>query len=432
MYYFVGIKGAGMSSLAAIMHDLGYKVSGSDLAKHFFTEKSLDERNIKYYPYNKDNIDKDMIIIKGASIKEDHEEIVKAKELNLEIITYEEMVGRISREFKTICVCGCHGKTTTTALMSKAFDKINYLIGDGTGYATRDNEFLALESCEYKRHFLNYQPYYTVITNIDLDHVDYYKDINDLIDAYQEFANKSTKKVVAYGEDKNIKKMKLNKDIIYFGLEEKDDIYATNIDYYEKGIKFDVIANNKLYGTFNLPLFGKHQLLDALAVISVCYLEDMNPEKVNKNLSNFAGARRRFTIEEVKDSIIIDDYAHHPNEVKATIEGIKQKYPNKKIVCILQPHTFSRTKEFANDFVKVLSNVDASYILDIHPAREKQEDFPDITSNIIIDKLDNGYHITKDDATELVKHKGSVFLFMDPNDISSLENDLKDKLTKED
>lgn len=431
MYYFVGIKGAGMSSLAAIMYDLGYNVSGSDVDKHFFTEKSLDDRNIKYYSYDKNNIKEDMIIIKGASIKDDHEEIIKARELGLKIITYEEMVGQISREFKTICICGCHGKTTTTALMAKAFDKINYLIGDGTGYATRDNEFLALESCEYKRHFLHYQPYYTVITNIDLDHVDYYKDINDIISAYQEFSSLTTKTVVAYGEDENIRKMQLDKDIVYFGLEEDDDIYATNIEYREDGISFDVIANKELYGKFNLPLYGKHQLLDVLAVISVCFLENMDASKVNENLSKFKGARRRFSEEIVNDSIIIDDYAHHPNEVKATIDAIKQKYPTKKIVCILQPHTFSRTEEFASDFVNVLKEVDASYILDIHPAREKQEDYPNITSDIIINKLDNGFHIIKDDATPLVKHKGSVYLFMDPNDISSLENDLKEKLNKE-
>ena len=430
MYYFVGIKGAGMSSLAAIMYDLGYNVEGSDIDKHFFTEKSLDERNIKYYPYNKDNIKKDMIIIKGASIKDDHEEIVKAKEMGLEIITYEEMVGRISREFKTICVCGCHGKTTTTSMMSIAFDNINYLIGDGTGYATRDNEFMALESCEYKRHFLNYLPYYTVITNIDLDHVDYFKDIDDVILAYQQFASKTVKKVVAYGEDDNIKKMVLDKEIVYFGLDKKDNVYADNIVYNENGISFDVYADDRLYGSFNLPIYGKHQLLDALAVITVCYLEEMNSKKVSDNLSKFKGARRRFSEEFVGNSVIIDDYAHHPNEVKATIEAIKQKYPDKKIVCILQPHTYSRTEEFADDFVKILNEVDASYILDIHPAREKQEDFPNVTSDIIINKLENGYHITKDDASDLVKYKDSVYLFMDPNDISSLENDLKERLSK--
>lgn len=430
MYYFIGIKGAGMSSLASIMHDLGYKVIGSDVDKHFFTEQSLDERNIKYLAYNKDNIKKDMIIIKGASIKEDHEEVIKAKELGLEIITYEQMVGRLTEEFKTICVCGCHGKTTTTSLMACAIDNINYLIGDGRGYASIDNDLFALESCEYRRHFLNYLPYYTVITNIDLDHVDYFKDINDIIDAFSQFASKTIKKVVAYGEDENIRKIKVDRDFVYFGLKENDDIYATNIIYKEDGISFDVYADYKYLDHFDLPLYGEHQLLDVLAVISVCYLENIDMNKVKENLSKFRGARRRFSETVVGSSVIIDDYAHHPNEVKAVISSVKQKYPDKKIVCILQPHTFSRTKEFANDFIKILNTVDASYVLDIHPARERQEDYPDITSDIIINGLKNGYHITKDDASILLKHKGSVYIFMDPNDISSLEKDLEDKLKK--
>ena len=312
--------------------------------------------------------------------------------------------------------------------MSKAIDNINYLIGDGTGYANKDNDLFALESCEYKRHFLNYLPYYTIITNIDLDHVDYYKDINDLIDAYSTFASKTIKKIVAYGEDENIKKLNIDKDIIYYGLEDNNDVVASNINYYDKGISFDVYIYDEFYYHFDLPLFGKHQLLDVLSVISVCYLEQIDPSTIQDNLKEFKGARRRFSETIVDNSVIIDDYAHHPNEIKATIEAVRQKYKDKKIVCIFQPHTFSRTKEFADDFVKVLSEVDASYILDIHPAREKQEDFKDITSNIIIDKLDNGYSITKDNANCLLKHKGSVYIFMDPNDISSLEKDLENKL----
>ena len=429
MYFFVGIKGAGMSALAAIMHDLGYQVMGSDVDKHFFTEKSLLDRNIKFFAYNEENIKKDMIIIKGASIKDEHIEIKKAKELDLEIITYEEMLGKLTRKFKTICICGCHGKTTTTALMAKAIDNINYLIGDGTGYASIDNSFFALESCEYKRHFLNYLPYYTVITNIDFDHVDYFKDIEDVISAYSEFAGLTLNKVVAYGEDENIRKINIDKEFVYYGLTDDNDIKATNVNYHQDGIDFGVYAYDEFYGHFNLPLYGTHQLLDVLAVIAICYLEKIEASVVQSNLSMFEGARRRFSEKIVEDSVIIDDYAHHPSEVKATIDAVKQKYHGKNIVCILQPHTFSRTKEFAAEFVEILNTVDAAYILDIHPAREKQEDYPDITSDIIIDKLNNGYSITKDDASELIKHKGSVYVFMDPNDISSLEQDLEKKLT---
>ena len=178
MYYFIGIKGTGMSALAVILKQLGNTVMGSDIDKHFFTEEELIKNNIPFYTYNEDNIKENYTIIKGASIKEDNAELIKAKELKLKIYEYNEMVGELTKDFKTICIAGCHGKTTTTNMMSLAFRNqgINYLIGDGTGYADRDNAFFALESCEYQRHFLAYHPYYAVITNIDLDHVDYFKE----------------------------------------------------------------------------------------------------------------------------------------------------------------------------------------------------------------------------------------------------------------
>ena len=279
MYHFIGIKGAGMSALAVILKKLGYEVNGSDLEKHFFTEEELIKNNIEMTPYDKKNIKEGMKIIKGASITEDNIELIRAKELGLEIITYEEMVGKLTREYKTICIAGCHGKTTTTAMTSLVFDKIvgiNYLIGDGTGYADKKNSFFALESCEYKRHFLSYLPYYAVILNIDLDHVDYFKDINDVINAYEEFANSATKMVITCGDDELVRKMKLTKEVSYFGINEDNDIRAINIEYNQNGTSFDVIAKGELYGHFDLPIYAKHQLLDSLAVISICYYENFD------------------------------------------------------------------------------------------------------------------------------------------------------------
>ena len=427
MYHFIGIKGAGMSALAVILKQLGYEVKGSDLDKHFFTESELIKNNIKMTPYNEENIYEGLTIIKGASITDDNVELIKAKKLNLEIIGYEEMLGKLTREYNTICIAGCHGKTTTTAMMSQVLNNIigiNYLIGDGTGYAKKDNKFFALESCEYKRHFLNYLPYYAVILNIDLDHVDYFKDIDDVILAYQQFASKATKMVIACGDDANVHKMKLDKKIAYFGLNENNNIHAINIVYSKEGTTFDVIADNNPYGHFDLPIYATHQLLDALAVISVCYYENLDSKEVQNYFKDFTGARRRFTETIVKDNIIIDDYAHHPNEVKSTINAIKQKYPDKQIIAIFQPHTFTRTKEFANDLAKVFNEVDAAYIMDIHPAREKQSDYSDITKDIIIDKLNNGYPINIDEANKLNVYNNAVFIFMSPNDISKLEDDL--------
>ena len=431
MYHFVGIKGAGMSSLAQIMKKLGYDVQGSDIDKHFFTEQGLIENNIKFFPYSEDNIKENMKIVKGESIKDDNIEIVKAKELGLDIYSYVEMVGKLTKKFKTICIAGCHGKTTTTSMASLVLNNIkgaNYLIGDGTGYANESNEFFILESCEYKRHFLEYSPYYAIITNIDLDHVDYYKDIDDVIDAYREFANKASKMVIACGDDSYTHSLDINPPIFYYGIDDDNDIKAININYKEDGTSFEVEVEGNYYGFFDLPIYGKHMLLDALAVIAVCYYERIEAKEVSKILKTFKGAKRRFSQTKVNDSIIIDDYAHHPNEVKATIKAIKQKYPNKKIVAIFQPHTFTRTKEFASDLVKVFSGVDKAFIMDIHPARERQEDYPDVTSNIIINELENGYHINIDEANKLYEEKDAVYVFMSPNDISKLEKDLIEML----
>ena len=157
----------------------------------------------------------------------DNPELIKANELNLNIYEYNEMVGVLTRKFKTVCIAGCHGKTTTTTMLSNALKnikKISYLIGDGTGYADRESEYFILESCEYQRHFLAYQPYYAIITNIDFDHVDYYKNIDDVINAYQEFALKADKMVIACGDDPYTHLLEVNKPIFYYGLEDDNDI----------------------------------------------------------------------------------------------------------------------------------------------------------------------------------------------------------------
>lgn len=431
MYHFIGIKGSGMSALAQIMKNLGYDVQGSDVETHFFTEEGLVKDGIKILPFDENNIHENMKIVRGATFTDDHPEVKRAKELGLNIYNYADMVGSLTRKFKTICIAGCHGKTTTTSMMAHVLNQIkgaNYLIGDGTGYSNKENEFFILESCEYRRHFLAYTPYYAIITNIDLDHVDYFKDINDVVDAYNEFANKAEKMVIACGDDPYTHYLDINKPIFYYGIDEDNDIIAKNIEYKKDGTSFEVFVEDNYYGFFDLPIYGKHMLLDALAVISVCYYERLDVKEVSKLLKTFHGAKRRFTETVVDDTIIIDDYAHHPNEVKATIKSIRQKYPDKKLVTVFQPHTFSRTKEFANALASAMNLADYSYVLEIHPAREKQEDFEGVTSKLIIDQLDHGEAITMNDSSTLAQYKGSVILFMSPNDLSTLENETIEKI----
>lgn len=429
MYHFVGIKGSGMSSLAQIMHDLGYEVEGSDIEKHFFTEDNLRKLNIPILPIDENNIKEGMKIVRGASFNDDNVEIKKALELGLPIYNYNEMLGSLTKKFKSICVAGCHGKTTTTAMLSHVLNNIvgsNYLIGDGTGFANKENEYFVLESCEYKRHFLEYHPYYAIITNIDLDHVDYYKNIDDVIDAYREFASLTENMVIACGDDQYTRFLNINKPVFYYGIDSDNDIIAKEIEYSEDGIHFEVEAEGNYYGTYDLPLYGKHMLLDALACISVCYYERLDFKEVSRELKTFKGAKRRFSETIVGNNVVIDDYAHHPNEVKASIKAVKQKYPNKKILAVFQPHTFTRTLEFASDLAEVLNIADEAYVLDIHPAREKQEDYPNVTSNLIVDKLKNGKLIKIDDYDLFKNLENTVILFMSPNDISSLENKVID------
>ena len=427
-YFFVGIKGAGMSALAQILKELGYEVAGSDKPNHYFTEKDLIEKGIEIFEFNKDNIKEDMIIVQGNSFNDEHEEIIRANELGLKIYSYQDMVGKLTGMFKTITIAGCHGKTTTTSMLSHVFDGIkgcNYLIGDGTGHANKENEYFALESCEYKRHFLSYKPYYAIITNIELDHVDYFTGIDDVISAYQEYAKLAEKMVIACGDDPYTHTLEVNVPIFYYGLNDDNDIIAKDVEFTDEGISFDVFVEENYYGHFDLPLYGKHMLLNALAVIGVCYYERIEAKDVAKYLKTFEGAKRRFSETVVGNSVIVDDYAHHPTEVKLTIRAAKQKYPDKKIITIFQPHTFTRTKEFASELVEVMNEADASYILDIHPAREKQEDYPDITSDIIIKDLNNGFKINIDEAEVLNQYDNAVFLFMSPNDISKIEKDLE-------
>ncbi len=433
MYYFIGIKGSGMSALAAILFDLGYEVKGSDIDKHFFTETGLIERGIEILPYNKDNIQEGMTIVCGNAIKEDHEELIRARELDLTIHTYPEIVGKLSRMFKTITVAGCHGKTSTTSLLAHVLNTIsgaNYLIGDGTGHANKENKYFALEACEYQRHFLAYSPYYAIITNIELDHVDYFKDIDDVIDAYREYASNAEKMVLACGDDPYTHSLDINKPIFYYGLDDDNDIIAKDVEYSKNGTSFDVFVEDNYYGHFDLPIFGKHQLLNALAVIGVCSYERLDAKEVAKALKTFTGAKRRFSETIIGDTIIIDDYAHHPTEVKVTIKAAMQKYEGKEIVVVFQPHTFSRMKEFFDDYVEVLSMASKAYIMEIHGSREKAEDF-DVTSGDLIKKVKNSESINIDEAEKLVKHKNSVILFMSPNDISKLENEYINLLNEE-
>lgn len=433
MYHFIGIKGSGMASLALILHGLGFEVQGSDIDEHLFTEDEVRAAGIKILPFSADNIKEDMIIVKGNAFKDTHEEVVRAKELGLKIYSYQEMIAKLTERFETITIAGCHGKTTTTSMLSHVLKNItgcNYLIGDGTGYANKDNKYFALEACEWQRHFLAYKPYYAIITNIELDHMDYYKDISDIVDAYQEYANHAEKMIIACGDDPYTHSLEVKPPIFFYGLDDDNDIQARNVEYHNEGTSFDVFVEDNYYGHFDLPLYGKHMLLNSLAVIGVCYYERLDAREVAKYLKTFEGAKRRFKEKVIGDIVTIDDYAHHPTEVKVTIKGARQKYPDKEIVAVLMVHTLSRAKMFAQEFADALNLADKAYITDIYTDRP-EEGYDGVTYKDIMDKTNNCEHITLETVDKLLKHKNAVILFMSSKAIYVYKDKYEELLAKE-
>lgn len=422
-YYCIGIKGSGMATLAEILFDLGHEVSGyDDYKEHKFTQEGLDKRGIKIYYDSTHDIPKDTIVTYSKAFSADHPEIKRVKSLGLKIIAYNELLGKLSSEFKTIGVSGTHGKTTTSTMISHVLGETkgcNYFIGDGSGFADRKNELFTLESCEFNRHFLAYHPYYAIVTNIELEHTECYKDIDEIIKTFEEFANKAHH-VIACGDDKNVRKMNLKNDVTYYGFDDCNDVVCKNVTLDKNGSKFDVYIKGKLYGHFDIPLFGNHMILNALACITVCNMEGVDTEKIHSLLHTFKNAKRRFKEKKFGSVVTIDDYAHHPTEIKVTIQSARQKYPNKEIVAVFLPNTYSRTKALMSDFISALKTADKAYVMDIHCDRERKEDYPGVSSDEIIKNVPNAEKISLDTVDKLLKHKNAAICFMSCTNIYEL------------
>ncbi len=413
-YFFAGIEGSGMAALASMLYDMGNFVIGCDDAKVYsFTLEELQKRNIKVYK-DAEALTKDMIYVYTAAIHEDHYSYKKAKELGCVMYGYYEMIGELTKKYVSICISGTHGKTTTTAMLSHIFENTvgtNYLIGDGTGVIDKNSNNFIVESCEFERHLLNYYPKYTVITNIFYDHVDCYKNIEEIIETFQTFVDQTKDKVIACGDNENVRKLSSDK-IVYYGFNENNDVRGVIKELRPDGSSFDVYIHGDFYGSFNLNIFGKHMIENALACIYVAHLYGIDKGDITKYLNNFEGAKRRFSEEVIGDVVLVDDYAHHPNEVATVLKTARQKYPDKELVPVLIPYTLSRTKAFYKEFAEVLKEADKVYVADVEPAREKYEDFPGVTADLIINEIPNAEHISEDEIDKLYKHKNAVIPFM--------------------
>ncbi|GAF39634.1 UDP-N-acetylmuramate--L-alanine ligase [Agrilactobacillus composti DSM 18527 = JCM 14202] len=423
IYYFIGIKGTGMAALAMILHDMGQEVEGSDISKHTFTQGPLEAADIPIYDFSKANLKPGMIVIAGNAFDDDQVEIKQAKAMNLEFYRYHEYVGKLMANYTSIGVAGTHGKTSTTGLLAHVLGgvaKTAYLIGDGMGKGDADARFFVFEADEYRRHFLAYHPDYLIMTNIDFDHPDYYKDINDVVAAFQTEANQVKKALFIWGDDAHLQQLTAKVPIYTYGTKTTDDFQAVNIKRGVNGSEFDVLHHGKNIGHYQIPLFGEHNILNSLAVVGVSFLEKISAQELAAEFLTYKGAKRRFAEKDIADMTIIDDYAHHPSEINATLDAARQKFPDKQIIAVFQPHTYSRLKALLSGFVQSLNKADKVYLTDIFGSI--REHSGNISINDLADKLDNGGDVLKvDDMSPLLQYHNAVVVFMGAGDIPKYE-----------
>lgn len=408
-FYFIGIGGVGMSAIAMLLKNTGSVVSGSELIANVAT-KILEDAGINIcYEQNGRSIDKsfDLIVI-SAAIPESNHDLSKARELGIKVIKYSEVLGLLMKRKRGIAVSGTHGKTTTAAMISTVlkaagFDPASVIGGDLSefekDFCAGKGEYLVAEACEYDRTFLRLFPQIGIITNIDEDHLDYYKDIDVLRSAFAEFASSVSHDgmLVINGQDHNIKEAlgDLNCKVESYAIDSSLPVstrhkwIATKPLWRNNQNCFNVYCSGKFYGKFTLIVPGVHNVMNALASIVVCSHLGVGNDVIIKALSAYKGVDRRFQVLGTVNGItVIDDYAHHPTAIHATLGVARETFPGRRIWCLYQPHQFSRTKLLLDMFVNSFDNADKITFAEIYPARDSVADKKSVSSADVVFKME--------------------------------------------
>ncbi len=372
-----------MSGIAEVLINLGFTVTGSDLNMSSITSHLEKLGAVMYKGHDPGNIADADVVVYSSAVKKDNVEIQYAESQKIPVIRRAEMLGELMRMKQSIAVAGTHGKTTTTSMIGTVLQQGGIdptLIVGGKVRSLKTNaklgssEYIVVEADEFDRSFLKLVPNLAVITNIESDHLDCYKDLDEIKRTFLEFANsvpfygliifcldeKALQEIVPYFERR----------IMTYGLNPQAEVRAVDIDSDKFNINFEVIWKNKNLGRVNLHLPGEHNVKNSLAAISTGLEFKIPFEKIKKALEEFKGVHRRFEIKQNRDDIlVVDDYAHHPTEIKASLEGARKGFEN-RIIAVFQPHLYSRTRDFCQDFAQSFFNADILIVTDIYPARE--------------------------------------------------------------
>lgn len=383
--YFIGIGGISMSGLAEILAERHFTVSGSD-AKQSDLTTSLQEHGIQvFYGQRSENITKDIdLIVYTAAIKEDNPELAAARALHIPTMTRAELLGQMMKNYQVpIAVSGTHGKTTTTSMISEILlsARLDPTLSIGGIYKAiggniriGSSEYFVTEACEYTNSFLSFFPKIGIILNVEEDHMDFFHDINEIRQSFHDFAAllPADGTLIVNGDIPELSKITegISCRIITFGTKDTYDYYPTDITYDDMARPSFTLHHGSLSTTVTLGVTGEHNVYNSLAAIALAELLRIEFPIIKEALSAFTGTDRRF---EYKGSLggitILDDYAHHPTEITATLKAAAN-YPHDRLICVFQPHTYSRTKAFLDDFAGALSLADIVVLADIYPARE--------------------------------------------------------------
>ncbi len=444
--HFIGIGGIGMSGIARLLLSCGMKVSGSDLKKTKITEELQRQGAAIFIGHGSKNIRGADLAVYSSAIKEDNLEIQAAKRLKIPLIKRAQALAELMRDKTVITVTGSHGKTTTTSLVSYLLLEagLHPSVAIGGILKNIDNnaclgkgELFVAEADESDGSFLYYQPKYSIITNIDHEHLDYYKDFKDEVNAFKEFIHKTDKNgcVFCCADDKNLREIIKTYEgkYVLFGLDEDADIFPQNIKIDGLSCEFDCFYKNKLIDRFYLALGGMHNISNALAVIALGLELGVELKFIKKALASYKGAGRRMETKfKNGDYLIIDDYAHHPTEIKATLSAIKQLRV-KRVIAVFQPHRFTRTKLLWDEFAKCFALADNIIITDIYAAAEPP--IEGVTACLLTEKIKehhkNVTFVVKENIVSYISgiiSPGDLVITLGAGDITKICDELVERI----
>lgn len=436
--HFVGIGGIGMSAIAEVLHHQGFRISGSDRELNDVTERLSDLGIEIFEGHSESNIEDIEVLVYSSAVPGDNPEVQAAIKNNIPVINRAEMLAETMRMKYGIGVAGTHGKTTTTSmigltLVEAGLDPTMIVGGrlsalNGSNARLGKSELIVVEADEFDRTFLKLNPVVAVLTSLEAEHLDTYKDIDDIKSAFTEYANK----VPFYGfvalcidepELKNISEG-IKRKIIKYGLSNDADVQAVNLEHQGFNSSYSVKYFGKELGRIELSLPGNHNIKNSLAAVTVAIRLGVDFEVVKKTLKSFKGAQRRFEIKYNKEILVVDDYAHHPTEAAETLKGIRSSW-NRRLVAVFQPHLYSRTRDFYKDFGKSFLNSDVFICTDVYPAREIP--IKGISGKLIADSAseyghkDVHYVADKNDIPKVLfskKQDGDIIIIMGAGDIN--------------